>query len=147
MTSVLPASQNKRRALYRNLMVGLIALLALMALLSRVFGIDVHLATIFMLVPLLVLAPLQLSALDEAAKHAHFSAWYWGCMVAVVALGVLAIAIAQGAMPFAPVAAFASKWIGGTDQPSVFVAGLLTGPVLMVVGYLVFSTIHWFRMR
>lgn len=145
--SVLPVSQNKRRALYRNIMVGLIALLGVLLLLSRVLGVDVHLATMLMLVPLLVLAPLQLSALDEAAKQAHFSAWYWGCMLAIVLIGVLAIGLQQAAIPFEPVAAVASRWVGGMGESSLFVAGLLTGPALMVVGYLIFSVIHWLRMR
>ncbi len=145
--SVLPVSQNKRRALYRNVMVGLIALLGVLTLLSRVFGIDVHLVAMLMLVPIVVLAPLQLSALDEAAKQAHFSAWYWGCMFAIVAIGVLAIGLQQAAIPFEPVAAFAAKWFSGVGPSSLFVAGLMVGPALMVVSYLIFSVVHWLRMR
>ncbi|MEQ1818275.1 MAG: hypothetical protein ABL871_06660 [Terricaulis sp.] len=145
--SVLPVSQNKRRALYRNLMVGLIALVGVLTLLSRVFGVDVHIAVAFMLLPILVLAPLQLSALDEAAKYAHFSAWYWGCMAAVVAIGLLAIGLTQNVIPFEAVAAVAAHWIGGAREPNLFVAGLLAGPLMMVVGYLIFSSTHWLRMR
>ncbi len=145
--SVLPVSQNKRRALYRNLLVGLIALVGVLTLASRVFGFDVHLIVAFMLLPILVLAPLQLGAMDEAAKQAHVSAWYWGCMVAVIAIGVLAIGLTQNVIPFEAVAAVAANLIGGARDPSLFVAGLLAGPLLMVAGYLVFSTIYWLRTR
>lgn len=144
--SVLPMSQNKRRVLYRNLLLGLIALLGALALASRMFGVDVHIASTVLLVPILALAPLQLSALDEAAKSAHFASWYWGCMVAIVAIGVIAIGVTQGAMPFEPIAAFAVKWIGA-GPANLFAAGLLTSLALMLAGYLVFSTIHWLRTR
>lgn len=145
--SVLPVSQNKRRALYRNVMVGLIALVGVLTLMSRVFGFDVHLASALLLLPILVLAPLQLGALDEAAKQAHISAWYWGCMLAVVAIGVLTIGLTQNVIPFEAVASVAAAWIGGAREPNLFVAGLLAGPLMMVAGYLIFSTIYWLRTR
>lgn len=145
--SVLPVSQNKRRALYRNAMVGLIALVGALTLASRMFGFDVHLIAAFLLLPILVLAPLQLGAMDEAAKQAHVSAWYWGCMAAVLAIGVLAIGLTLNVIPFEAVSAIAASWIGGAREPNLFVAGLLAGPLMMVAGYLVFSTIYWLRTR
>ena len=145
--SVLPVSQNKRRALYRNVMVGLIALVGVLTFASRVYDIDVHLAAAFLLLPILVLAPLQLGAMDEAAKQAHISAWYWGCMAAVIVIGAFAIGLTQKVITFEAVASVATQWIGGAREPNLFVAGLLAGPMLMVAGYLIFSAIYWLRTR
>ncbi|MBX3430595.1 MAG: hypothetical protein KF779_13520 [Hyphomonadaceae bacterium] len=145
--SVLPVSQNKRRALYRNVMVGLIALVGMLTFASRAFGFDAHLILAFLLLPILVLAPLQFGAMDEAAKQAHISAWYWGCTAAVVAIGVLAIGLTQNLIPFGAVASVTAHWIGGAREPSLFVAGLLFGPLMMIGGYLIFSVIYWFRTR
>lgn len=145
--SVLPVSQNKRRALFRNLLVGLIALLGVLTFASRMFEVDVQTVATVLLVPILVLAMLQLSVLDEAAKQAHFAAWYWGCTVAIVAIGAIAISVTQGAVPFEPIAAFAAKWLGSADQADIFAAGLVTSLALMIAGYLVFSIIYWLRTR
>lgn len=144
--SVLPVSQNKRRALYRNLMVGLIAILGVLAFVSRSFGVEVHQGASLILLPVVVLAALQFGALDEVAKHAHYAAWYWGCLAALVAIGALAVGLSNGVVPFEPIATQAAHWIGSGAEGG-FVAGLLAAPILMLAGYLVFSTIHWLRTR
>lgn len=145
--TVLPLSQNKRRALYRNLMIGIIGLLGALTIASRVFGFDVHAIVLLLLFPIVVLAPLQFFALDEAARQGHFAAWYWGCFLGMFALGAIAIGLNQGFVPFEPIATAAAHWVGGPDQASMFVAGLIVGPVLMVAGYLICASLHWLRMR
>ena len=144
--SVLPVSQNQRRALYRSLMIGAIAVLGALAFVNRSFGVEVHTFATIMLLPIIVLAGLQFRALDEMARHAHYAAWYWGSFLALIAIGAVAIGLSAGAIPFGPIAAQAARVVG--DGPEgAFISGLIAAPVLMLAGYLVWSAIHWLRMR
>ena len=144
--SILPTSNNGRRALYRGLSIGGIAILGVLAFVSRAFGADVHVLATVTLLPILALAGLQFGALDEMARRAHFAAWYWGCFLALIAIGVVAVGVSTGAALFAPIAAQAARLVGETPA-SAFVAGLMAGPVLMLAGYLVWSAIYWLRTR
>jgi hypothetical protein len=68
--STLPASSDKRRAFYRNLLAGLLLAIAALAVASSVFDMHTHaLATVLMLAAL-VFSVLQFQSLDEVAKQA-----------------------------------------------------------------------------
>lgn len=144
--SVLPVSQNKRRALFRSLLIAAIAVLGVLALVSRVYGVDVHGLSVTISLPVMLLAALQFRALDEMARLAHYAAWYWGSFLALIAIGAIAIGLSNGVLPFEPIAAQATHWIGAGPE-NTFVAGLVAGPILMLAGYLIWSAIHWLRMR
>jgi hypothetical protein len=147
MSAIFPASQNKRRALYRHLLIGAIAVLAVLAFASRTLGVEVHGVTMVMLAPILALAALQLRALDEVARQAHFAAWYWGSFVGLVAIGAIALALSGGFLQFAPFEAQISRMLGAADAQTIFIGGLISGPVLMLSGYLIWSAIYWLRTR
>lgn len=76
MTTMLPVSQSKRRALYRNLMFATVGIVTMLVVASRVFDINAHWIASALLPPALVVAVLQFQSLDEVAKQAHYVAWY-----------------------------------------------------------------------
>ena len=93
--SILPASQNKRRALVRISMIALGVVLLALALVSRTLSVAVHWPVLAVLAVFCVLAVLEFVTFDEAAKYAHFTAWYWGSL-----LGLFMIAFIQVAAGF-----------------------------------------------
>lgn len=148
MTATIPGSQNKRRALYRNLMFAILGLLTVLALASRMFDVNVHWIASTLLPVALVVAVLQFQSLDEVAKQAQYVAWYWG---SILVLSAIALAIIVGiAFP-----TFSSSWIaevmlpiwGHSDLSGAFMAGLMTGPALMVIGFTAWWVVYWLRRR
>ncbi len=141
------ASQNKRRALYRNLLIAAMGVLALLAIAGGAFGVDVHDAALGVVVACAVLSMLQFTSLDEMAKQAHYVAWYWGSFVALIAIGALAVGLASGLLPFAPVEALIAQWHGRADPEAGFITGLVVGLALLFASFVVWWTAHWLRMR
>lgn len=147
--SALPVSQNKRRTLYRNMVIVFIALLTVLAIVGRVFDVQLHGLASALLIGGLVLAVVQFQALDEVAKQAHYVAWYWGSLAVLGVIAMINIA------SFAFNDARAADWLAGsllrlwgeTAPNEAFMAGLMTGPVLMVVGFSVWWAVFWLRRR
>jgi surface polysaccharide O-acyltransferase-like enzyme len=146
--SVLPTSQNKRRAFYRNLSFGVVGLLILAAVARRVFDVEVHGFATILAIAVFFIAILQFNALDEVAKQAHYVAWYWGSMIAIMAIAVATLA----AFAFPE---FSANWIaeyvlplwGGSGLNAAFMAGLMTGPLLLLVGFGIWWSVFWLRRR
>jgi hypothetical protein len=145
--SILPGSQNKRRALYRNLLFALVGVVALLALIGRMTDIEVHGATTAVVIVVTLVSVLQFGALDEMARQAHFTAWYWGSTLALLAIGALGFGLVLDLLPFARIEAAIVAIHGSADMEASFLMGLLTGPILMAAGFVVWCTIHWLRMR
>lgn len=145
--SIIPSSQNKRRALYRSLMFALIGVMAALALISRVTDIEVHAATTAVVLVVALVSVLQFGALDEMERQAHYTAWYWGSALALVALGALGFGLVLDLVPFAWIEAAMAGMLDRADMEASFLMGLLTGPMLMAAGFVVWWTIHWLRMR
>lgn len=148
MTATIPESQNKRRVLYRNLMFATIGLLTILAVASRMFDVNVHWVASTLLPVALAVAVLQFQSLDEVAKQAHYVAWYWG---SILVLSVIALATIVGfAFPTS-----SSSWIaevmlpiwGQSDLSGAFMAGLMTGPTLMAIGFFAWWAVYWLRRR
>jgi hypothetical protein len=146
--SVLPASQNKRRALYRNLTFGLVGLLIVAAVAKRLLGIEVHQFAVVVTIAVFALAVLQFNELDEVAKQAHYVAWYWGSMLAVIVISALALAtFAFPDMSAAWIAEHVLPFWGDGSVDTVFMAGLMTGPMVMLAGFALWWSVYWLRRR
>ncbi len=74
MNSVSASPANKRRTLYRNLMIALLVAIALLAVASKQFDVDLHGLASVLLIASLIVAVLQFQSLDEVAKQAHYVA-------------------------------------------------------------------------
>jgi len=147
MASLLPASQNKRRALFHRLGYGLVAIAVLLAVAARALGIDVDAPATVLVFAAAVLAVLQFGALDETARQGQYVSWYWGGMAGVALLGLVSIGLSFDVIPFAPIQAWIESWHERADNEVVFLMGLMTGPLVMTVGFFVWWAIYWLRMR
>jgi Ca2+/Na+ antiporter len=145
--SVLPTTQNQRRALYRNLMTAAMGLLVLAVVAGRVFSVPTGAIASVILVGIGLLALLQFNSLDEVAKQAHYVAWYWGSLLAmsvIVAVNVL-FALTKEAPELAEAAMI--RWLGEADAATGFLTGLMVAPVLMVLGFSGWWAAYWLRRR
>lgn len=145
--SIIPSSQNKRRALYRNVMFALIGVMAVLALISRMTDIEAHAAATAVIIVVALVSVLQFGALDEIERQAHFTAWYWGSALALIALCAIGFGLVLDLVPFAWIEAATAGMLNQIDREGLFLMGLLTGPMLMAAGFAVWWAIHWLRMR
>jgi hypothetical protein len=146
MTS-LPTSQNKRRVLYRNLMIAALAGLAALAVASRMFDVNVHMAALIIVAFCGALSFLQFNTLDEVAKQAHYIAWYWGGLIALIAIGVIGVGLSVDAIPYAPVKTWLTGWARDPTEETSFLLGLMTGPTLLMLGFAGWWAVYWLRRR
>jgi hypothetical protein len=145
MTS-LSSSGNKRRAFFGNLMLGLILAFAALAVAGRAFGVHLHALASILLVATLIVSILHFRSLDEAAKQAHYVAWLWGSMTVMAGVGVtLAVLYAAPRPVEFPVEALVVEVFGDAAPGTVFLAGFITAPLLMVVGFGAFWSMVWLR--
>jgi hypothetical protein len=145
--TTLPVSQNKRRVLYRNLMIGAIAALGVLALASRMFDVNVHMGALFIVAICGVLSFLQFNSLDEVAKQAHYIAWYWGGLVALVAISLIGVGLSTDVLSYSPIKAWLESWAGNPDEETSFLLGLMAGPTLLMLGFSGWWTVYWMRRR
>ena len=145
--SVLPASQNKRRALVRTLMVVLGLVLVAFALVARMWDVAVHWPMLALLVAFCVLAVLEFVTFDEVAKQAHYIAWYWGSLLGLIVVGLIQVLFAFTGQPFVIVQEALMRWFGGADPMTSFLSGMMVAPLLMTAGFFVIRTIDWLRSR
>ncbi|MGD9816324.1 MAG: hypothetical protein AB7Q23_03405 [Hyphomonadaceae bacterium] len=148
MNSVSASPANKRRTLYRNLMIALLVAIALLAVASKQFDVELHGLASVLLIASLIVAVLQFQSLDEVAKQAHYVAWLWGSMAVMGAIG-LAFAVFYAAPgPIAlPVEGPLVQLFGDAEPDTAFLAGFLTAPLLMVVGFAIWWSVYWLRRR
>ena len=148
MTAVSTSSANKRRALYRNLMIGMLILVPLVTLISRTLGVHVHGLASVLMVSALALAVLQFNALDEVAKQAHYVAWMWGSMVVMGLFGVImAVLYALPGPITIPVEAPLVNLFGDAHPDTAFLAGFIASPFLVTIGFAVWWAVYWLRRR
>jgi len=145
--SILPASQNKRRALVRILMVVLGLALVALALAGRIGGIAIHWPLLVALVAFCVLAVLEFATFDEVAKHAHYIAWYWGSLIGLIAIALIQVTFAFTGAPFVIVRDALMRWFGDADPMTSFLGGMMVTPIFMALGFFVVRGIDWLRSR
>jgi hypothetical protein len=80
------------------------------------------------------------------AKQAHYVAWYWGGMGALVVIG-LVIAASSFTSLLPSLSALLQGAFGRADAETGFLLGLAAGPVLLTLGYFVWWTVFWLRRR
>ncbi|MEZ5961915.1 MAG: hypothetical protein R3C30_16055 [Hyphomonadaceae bacterium] len=145
--TTLPVSQNKRRVLYRNLMIAAIALLGVLAIASRIFDVNVHGVALVVVAICAVLSFLQFNALDEVAKQAHYIAWYWGGLVALIAISVIGVGLSTDFISYAPVQAWLETWTNNPNEETSFLLGLIASPTLLMLGFAAWWAAYWLRRR
>jgi hypothetical protein len=148
MTTVSTSPANRRRVLYRNLMIGLLVAVASLAIASRMFGVHLHGIAVFLMLASLVVAVLQFQSLDEVAKQAHYVAWMWGSMAVMGAIGVIfaVLSVLPGPITL-PIEARLIRYFGDADPDTAFLAGFITTPFLMVIGFSIWWAVYWLRRR
>jgi hypothetical protein len=140
-------TQNRMRAVYRNLSIACLVAFAMLLALARVTHLPVHWAAMAAAAAAGVFSLLQFYVLDETAKQAHYIAWYWGGLVGLVVLMLTGFAFAADALPFAWVEQAAARMLGAFDAKKAFLFGLLSGPIAMFLGFAVWWSAHWLRLR
>lgn len=145
--SILPASQNKRRALIRNTMIVLGLVLFALALASRTWGVAVHWPVLAVLTVFCALAVLEFVTFDEVAKHEHITAWYWGSLVGLVTIALIQVAAVFNAEALSFVRETIARGLGDATPTSSFLSGMMVAPVLMAGGFFVVRCIDWLRSR
>lgn len=143
---MIALSQNKQRVLYRNLAIAGLGLLTLLAVIARVFGVPVHAPATAVVIASLVLSLLQFRALDEAAKQAHYIAWYWGSLIALALVMLAGVAIATGGLPFELIETLAARALGESNPRNLFLFGVMAGPGIMLLAFAVWWSAHWLRL-
>ena len=145
--SVLPTTQNKRRALIRNLTIILGFVLIALALASRVLSWSVDTPMLVVVIAFSALAVLHFATLDEVAKQGQYVAWYWGSMAGVVAMFAIHFLFMFSGGPFASLQAARSGWLVNADPTASFLTGMMITPLLMAIGFLVCWAGFWLRQR
>lgn len=145
--SVLPASQNKRRALVGAAMYAAVGLLVVFAVASRMFGFSMHAPSTVVVIIIGVLSVLQFNTLDEVAKQAHYLAWYWGGLIGLSVMCALTLAIAVAPEVFAFIEGLMRQHAGGSDAETAFLLGLAATPTFMMLGFAGWWTVYWLRRR
>lgn len=83
-------------------------------------------------------------SIDEAAREAHKSAWFWGGSAGMAVGGV---AIILAALPQAE-QAFVPSWFAGRSDPAAYAATGAFGMMgLMLVGYTIAWAWWWWKRR
>jgi len=148
MNAILPASQNKRRALLRVAMVTLGLALAALAVSARLWDAPVHGLMVVTVVVFCVLSIIEMNLFDEFTKQGHYVAWYWGSFVGLLFVAALHVLSSFNVQIFEAVqSAVVSRLGGAGDANASFLAGTMTTPLLMVAGYAIIRTIDWLRTR
>jgi len=145
--SVLPSSQNKRRALFTGAMFAAIGLLLVFSIASRMFGAPMHIPSTLVLFAVGVLAVLQFNTLDEVAKQAHYVAWYWGGLIGLAGMVLLTIAIDVAPETFSLIQNVMMQWFGKADAQTNFLLGLIVTPTLMMLAFFSWWGVYWLRRR
>lgn len=145
--SVLPVSQNKRRALVRSLMLVFGLLLVACALAAHTWDVEVRGPMVAALIVFCVLAVLEFATFDEIAKRAHYIAWYWGSLLGFICIALMQVAFAFDGSPFVAVQQTLMEWFGAADASTSFAAGMLFGPLLMAAGFFIVRGVDWLRSR
>jgi hypothetical protein len=145
--SVLPVSQNKRRALVRSLMIVFGLVLVACALAARTWDVEVRGPMMALLIVFCVLAVLEFATFDEIAKRAHYIAWYWGSVLGFICIALMQVAFAFDGSPFVAVQQTLMEWFGAADASASFAAGMLFGPLLMAAGFFIVRGVDWLRSR
>lgn len=145
--SVLPTSQNKRRALLNIVMYASVGLLVALAVASRTLGVSMHVPSTIVVIGIGVLALLQFNALDEMAKQAHYLAWYWGGLLGLSVMVALTLAIAATPQTFVFIEGLMLRHAGKADTETAFLLGLAATPTLMMLGFFGWWAIYWLRRR
>lgn len=145
--SVLPTSQNKRRALFNIAMYVAVGLLVALAVASRMSGVSMHVPSTIVVIGIGVLAVLQFSALDEMAKQAHYLAWYWGGLIGLSVMAAFALANAATPRTFAFIESLMLQHAGKADTETAFLLGLAATPTLMMLGFFGWWAVYWLRRR
>lgn len=83
-------------------------------------------------------------SIDEAAREAHKSAWYWG---GTVGLAVGGVAVIMAVLPQAETLALPSFFSGRTDPAAYMATGAFGMLTLMLIGYLVAWAWWWWKRR
>lgn len=145
--SLASNSVNKRRVVYRNLMVAALGVMLALSLAGRVFAMPMHLPMAVTLIGVGVLSFLQFNTLDEMAKQAHYIAWYWGGLVALSAVALLTVAISFAPPVFAAIESVMLAQFGNADAQTSYLLGLITAPALLVLGFAGWWSVYWLRRR
>ncbi len=83
-------------------------------------------------------------AIDEAAREAHKTAWFWG---GSVGLAIGGVAVIMAALPQAETVQIPS-WFAGRSDPVAYAAtGAFGMLLLMLVGYTIAWAWWWWRRR
>lgn len=137
--------------------LGLLALLVLLVVTCIAFGFMaahgvmtkddavVWIMTIFAVLAMvgaLWIGAAWMRSIDEAAREAHKSAWYWG---GTAGMGLGGIAIILSSLPQAETLRFAVD--GRTDPAALMAAGAMLMMLLMLVGYTVVWAWWWLARR
>lgn len=145
--SVLPASQNKRRALIRTLMFVVGAALLALTIFAQFTDTSVHAIVLPVLVVFCVLAVLEFSVFDEFAKQGHYIAWYWGSLIGLVAVCAAQVLLALDGQPFAWLRSAIANQLSGANSVEAFMIGTMVTPVLMAIGFFIWRGVSWLRDR
>lgn len=145
--SLIPASQNKRRALIRVGMLGLAVVYVALMGAARTWDVPVHGASVAVLIAFCVLATLEFSVFDDVAKHAHYVAWYWGSFVGLFALAAGHILLATDNQAIVAAQSWIVSRLGDGGPYEAFVAGTVVTPLLMVAGFAIVRFADWLRSR
>lgn len=143
----LPATQNKRRALIRNSMMVLGVLLLGLAVAARAWDVSVHMPMLAVLAVFCVLAVLEFVTFDEAAKFAHYTAWYWGSLLGVVVIALVQVLAAFSGEPFALIRETIAASLGDASPTEGFLSGMMVALILMAGGFFVVRGVDWLRSR
>lgn len=144
--SLAQPPRTKRRTALRAVINALLVLIVVLTLAEFAFDLSFTEFKLGVIVVLLPLAALWIDALDEVARQANYWAWYWGCAVGISAMAILAVVVSQGAW-HPSLDALLTSWRGAANAQNGFLLGLLTAPILCVLGFLCFWALYWVRNR
>ncbi|HRO04616.1 MAG TPA: hypothetical protein PLS69_13525 [Terricaulis sp.] len=138
--------QTKRRLILRNATLALLGAMVLFSAGEALLGVSLADLKLGLLVLLLPLSLLWVETLDEVARQGHYWAWFWGCAGGIAGMTMLAIMV-HGGLWHQGVDALLTAWRGEASAQSGFLLGLLTTPVLCVIGFACFWAVYWLRRR
>lgn len=101
------------------------------------------LAAVAACVGAIMLSVAWMRLIDEAAREAHKSAWFWGgnCGMAVVVVGVIFASVPQaGALPV-------PNFLGRDDPLAYMASGAMATILIMVLGYTIAWAWWWLSRR
>ncbi len=145
--SVLPASQNKRRALIRTLLFVFGGALLALTVAMRVWDAPVQGVIIPLIVVFCILAMLEFTVFDEFSKQTHYVAWYWGSFVGAVAVAVIHILLAFEGSAANAIRSVIATQIESVDPSRAFLSGMMATLLFMVFGFAAVRAVTWLRDR